>query len=209
MVPPDSLFGVIPTWVGVYLASIAAFGVAGYFLYQRVFKLVLLGKPADRFDQPVRRLLRRAAVHLRPAQGAAAGIAKRPCGPRPLLHLLGLPFILAKLCPVHLPRLALASALLQDTLRDRLESLHHLPGHSRHPVPPRARVGSDPSLGLHAKPPEVRPHAEERVRHHPRSDSNAYGLHAAHGSVLHRGRRFRIARGRSHRRRIGCRLQRR
>ena len=56
MVPPDSLFGVIPTWVGVYLASIAAFGVAGYFLYQRVFKLVLLGKPADRFDQPVRRL---------------------------------------------------------------------------------------------------------------------------------------------------------
>ena len=56
MVPPDSLFGVIPTWVGVYVASIAAFGVAGYFLYQRVFRLVLLGKPADRFDQPVRRL---------------------------------------------------------------------------------------------------------------------------------------------------------
>ena len=55
MVPPDSLFGVIPTWVGVYVASIAAFGVAGYFLYQRVFRLVLLGKAADRFDQPVRR----------------------------------------------------------------------------------------------------------------------------------------------------------
>ena len=56
MVPPDNLFGVIPTWVGVYVASIAAFGVAGYFLYQRVFRLVLLGKPADRFDQPLRRL---------------------------------------------------------------------------------------------------------------------------------------------------------
>ena len=56
MVPPDSLFGVIPTWVGVYLASIAAFAVAGYFLYQRVFRLVLLGKPAGRFDQPMRRL---------------------------------------------------------------------------------------------------------------------------------------------------------
>ena len=56
MVPPDSIFGIIPTWVGVYVASIAAFGVAGYFLYQRVFRLILLGKPADRFDQPVRRL---------------------------------------------------------------------------------------------------------------------------------------------------------
>ena len=56
MVPPDSMFGVIPTWVGVYVASIAAFGVAGYFLYQRVFRLILLGKPADRFDQPMRRL---------------------------------------------------------------------------------------------------------------------------------------------------------
>ena len=57
MVPPDSIFGVIPTWVGVYVASIVAFAVAGYFLYQRVFRLVLLGKPAERFDQPVRRFL--------------------------------------------------------------------------------------------------------------------------------------------------------
>ena len=56
MVPPDSLFGVIPTWVGVYLVSIAAFAAAGYFLYQRVFRLVLLGKPAGRFDRPVHRL---------------------------------------------------------------------------------------------------------------------------------------------------------
>ncbi len=55
MVPPDSIFGIIPTWVGVYVASIVAFAVAGYFLYQRVFRLVLLGKPAERFDQPVRR----------------------------------------------------------------------------------------------------------------------------------------------------------
>ena len=56
MVPPDSLFGAIPTWVGVYLASIAAFAASGYFLYQRVFRLVLLGKPAERFDRPMHRL---------------------------------------------------------------------------------------------------------------------------------------------------------
>ena len=55
MVPPDSIFGLIPTWVGVYVASIVAFAIAGYFLYRRVFRLVLVGKPAERFDQPVRR----------------------------------------------------------------------------------------------------------------------------------------------------------
>ncbi|MCI0886677.1 MAG: hypothetical protein J4N30_00585, partial [Chloroflexi bacterium] len=57
MVPPGALFGVIPTWIGVYLVSTLAFGIAGYFLYQRVFRLVILGKPSNRFDQPVRRIL--------------------------------------------------------------------------------------------------------------------------------------------------------
>ncbi|MCH9039826.1 MAG: (Fe-S)-binding protein [Chloroflexi bacterium] len=57
MVPPGALFGVIPTWIGVYLVSTLAFGIAGYFLYQRVFRLVILGRPSNRFDQPVRRIL--------------------------------------------------------------------------------------------------------------------------------------------------------
>ena len=56
MVPPDSIFGAVPTWAGVYLLSVAAFAAAGWFLYRRVFRLVLLGKPAGRFDQPMRRL---------------------------------------------------------------------------------------------------------------------------------------------------------
>ncbi len=57
MVPPDSIFGVIPTWVGVYLISLAAFAAAGLLLYRRVFRLVLLGKPAGRFDRPLHRLV--------------------------------------------------------------------------------------------------------------------------------------------------------
>ncbi len=57
MVPPENLFGVIPTWVGVYVISALAFGVAGFVLYQRVFRLILLGRPANRFDQPVRRIV--------------------------------------------------------------------------------------------------------------------------------------------------------
>ena len=56
MVPPDELFGAIPTWVGVYVLSIAIFSLSAPILYFRVFRLVLVGKPA-RFDHPVRRLV--------------------------------------------------------------------------------------------------------------------------------------------------------
>ena len=57
MVPPDTLFGALPTALGVYLITAFAFGLSGYILYQRVFRLVLLGKPANRFDHPVQRVV--------------------------------------------------------------------------------------------------------------------------------------------------------
>ena len=57
MVPPDSVFGVIPTWIAVYVLAIGIFAAAGFVLYQRVFRLILLGKDPGRFDQPVRRLI--------------------------------------------------------------------------------------------------------------------------------------------------------
>ncbi len=57
MVPPDELFGAIPTWVGVYVITAFAFGLAGFILYRRVFRLILLGKRPDRFDQPLRRAI--------------------------------------------------------------------------------------------------------------------------------------------------------
>ena len=57
MVPPDSVFGVIPTWVAVYLLAIGVFALAGFVLYRRVFRLILLGKDPGRFDQPARRVV--------------------------------------------------------------------------------------------------------------------------------------------------------
>ena len=57
MVPPDSVFGVIPTWLAVYLLAAAAFGSAGFILYRRVFRLILLGKNPQRFDRPVHRII--------------------------------------------------------------------------------------------------------------------------------------------------------
>ena len=57
MVPPDDLFGAIPIWVGVYALSAFAFALAGAIIYRRFFRLLLLGRPADRLDHPVRRLV--------------------------------------------------------------------------------------------------------------------------------------------------------
>ncbi len=57
MVPPDSVFGAIPTWIAVYVLALGIFAAAGLVLYQRVFRLILLGKDPGRFDQPVRRLV--------------------------------------------------------------------------------------------------------------------------------------------------------
>ena len=57
MTPPEHLFLGIPAWVGVYLFSAGAFLLAGYLLYARVFRLVMLGRPANRMDRPGKRLL--------------------------------------------------------------------------------------------------------------------------------------------------------
>ncbi|MBI2166227.1 MAG: (Fe-S)-binding protein [Chloroflexi bacterium] len=56
MVPPGDIFGLIPLSVGVYLAAAVAFGLHGYFLYQRFLRLIRLGRPApDRRGQWLRR----------------------------------------------------------------------------------------------------------------------------------------------------------
>ena len=55
MVPPGDIFGIIPVWVGVYLALIATQALAGWLAYKRVFHLVLQGRSVARFDQPWKR----------------------------------------------------------------------------------------------------------------------------------------------------------
>ena len=57
MVPPDSLFVIIPTWVGVYVLTAAVLGLSGLIIYRRVVRLILLGKSARRSDRPLKRLV--------------------------------------------------------------------------------------------------------------------------------------------------------
>ena len=56
MVPPESVLGVVPTWVGVYALSAVAFASSAFLFYRRVFRLVLMGKPG-RSDRPLVRLV--------------------------------------------------------------------------------------------------------------------------------------------------------
>ena len=64
MVPPGDIFGVIPVWVGVYLGLLIAAAVSSFAVYRRVFRLVLQGKAAARFDQPWKRFTGAAAIVL-------------------------------------------------------------------------------------------------------------------------------------------------
>ena len=57
MVPPGEIFGFIPIWIGVFALAGICFGITGYVLYTRVFRLVLLGKMDNRFDKPLKRSL--------------------------------------------------------------------------------------------------------------------------------------------------------
>jgi Fe-S oxidoreductase len=57
MVPPNEIFGAIPNWLAVYLVSGISFAFAGFMLYQKVLRIVLLGRPKSRFDRPVKRIL--------------------------------------------------------------------------------------------------------------------------------------------------------
>ena len=57
MVPPDDILGILPIWVGVYLALGVSLALSGYVFYRRVISLILLGRAENRFDQPLKRLL--------------------------------------------------------------------------------------------------------------------------------------------------------
>ena len=64
MVQPGDILGVIPAWVGVYLALAATLAVSGYAVYHRVFRLVFQGRATARFDQPWRRFTGATAIVL-------------------------------------------------------------------------------------------------------------------------------------------------
>jgi Fe-S oxidoreductase len=56
VVPPGDIFGSVPIWVGVYLALLLSFAVAGYAIHHRVIRLIRQGRPVARWDRPLRRL---------------------------------------------------------------------------------------------------------------------------------------------------------
>ena len=63
MVPPESLFGISNALL-VLIVSLVSFGLAGFILWQRVFRLVLIGRKENRLDQPIKRILKMLIVVL-------------------------------------------------------------------------------------------------------------------------------------------------
>ena len=63
MVPPESLFGISNALL-VLIVSLVSFGLAGFILWQRVFRLVLIGRKENRLDQPIQRILKMLIVVL-------------------------------------------------------------------------------------------------------------------------------------------------
>lgn len=57
MVPPEELFGITQTWIGVCVLSALGFGLAAFIFYTRVLKLIMLGTYVNRFNNPLERLL--------------------------------------------------------------------------------------------------------------------------------------------------------
>ena len=143
---------------------------------------------------------RRAALHLRAAQGSPARIHQGPRGAGAFLHILGLSIFHPELCPVHIRRLSLASAFVQNTDRGRTQSIHLLSGHSGRSVSRNTCSSGNSSLGHDSQSPEIRPHTEERIGHYPRADSHADGIHSTDRGVLRRRRRRRPACGCARRR---------
>ena len=62
MALPGDIFGVIPVWVGVYLALLLTQALAGWLAYRRVIHLIRQGRSVARFDRPWERL--RGAVSI-------------------------------------------------------------------------------------------------------------------------------------------------
>ena len=56
MAPPSEFLGLIPSWILVYVATFGCFGAAASFLYIRMFKPILQGKPSQRTDQLAKRI---------------------------------------------------------------------------------------------------------------------------------------------------------
>ena len=192
MVPPDDILGAIPTWVGLYLVSAAAFAAAGLVLYRRVVRLIMLGKPVNRFDHPVRRLIGAIGPTLGTEQGAPTRIvAERPRRTRPRHRLLGVPDLHPQLHPVHLRGLRMAAVLGLAPHRRRREGLRLLRGHRRRDASGGSDMGSAATMGRDASTALLRPDTAARGGDHPGPDRPADDPHPADRGVLRRRERGR------------------
>ena len=131
-----------------------------------------------------------------PTEGAAGGLpSTRQGGPRPLLHLLGLPLLHHQLPALHIRRLHMAGAFLHAADRYRGADIRVLPGHPGGYLLRGAGLGGRPPVAGAPAPAHLRPDTEEGVGGDPAADHLPDGADSPHGGVprgVGRGRRPRV-----------------
>ena len=207
MVPPADIFGVIPTWAGVYAALIIALALAGYAIYHRVFRLILQGKAAARFDRPWERL-RGALVIVLGQRKVLQRVGHTDPRSRSVdLAGLGhasifwgfLSFSLSYLIFIFGNAIwhPFAETLLTPTGVQVYSAYLDHPGRGR---PGSVNLGVGAPLAGHAPPPQLRPDPKGGVNNRGRPDRGPDGGHPA-GPLLLRGWWGRWSRGTNFRRR--------
>ena len=129
MVPPESILGVVPIWVGVYVALAAAMGASGLLFYRRVIRLVLLGRKAARFDRPLRRFVNFPDGVSGTAEGAAKGVTEGHGGDRARSYFLRISVVPAQLRDIHIRGLGMGAFFADDSDGGWGTGLRDVPGH--------------------------------------------------------------------------------
>ena len=199
MVPPDSVFGVVPTWIAVYVLAIGIFAAAGFVLYQRVFRLILLGKDPGRFDQPVRRLVG-ALPYIFGQRKVLQSVSLRDrAGLAHFFIFWGfLSFTASYILYIFGDVIwhDFSATILTDTgVRIFTAYLEH----SCARVLCGPDLGSRPQVGRQTQQAQLRPYSETRVGDHPASDRVTHAFHPSHRGVLRGRGRHRPSRRRSDR----------
>ena len=163
MVPPDDVFGLFPTWIAVYLLAIAAFGVAGFVLYRRVFRLILLGKDPERFDQPVRRLFGALPYVLGQRKVLQSVSLRDRAGIAHFIIFWGFLSFTTSYVLYILRRLRVERVFGDGPDRNGGEDFHRVPGCTSRRLLRGSHVGRGQALERQASQAELRPYTEDRV----------------------------------------------
>ena len=155
MVPPENIFGSLDIRIGVFLALGAALAVSNAIFYHRVISLIMLGKSTNRFDQPVRRILRFLGIVMAQSKVLQRLSIRDKAGLGHVFVFWGfLSFLLSYVIFIFGDS-ALAALLRDAAYRNRRHGVRQLSGHIRIDHRQLTVVGCISQVGGQTSPPQL------------------------------------------------------